>query len=166
MGTRLDDMLALVSRVQEKRPDVRLMLRQDPDVDREVHQYLDDLLWLSRRSPLQPALAPMSAGRAQLLASLAGQSRRRRALGARLRLLAAATTTSLLFATALSTQAATHRLPPPVDEVLSGFFSARASEPGLRPLVTGDSKAHHSAPGESPAAAESMGEPGTAPVSQ
>ena len=46
MNSRMKDILVLVSRLDEKRANFRFLLRQDPDVQREVHTYLDDVSWV------------------------------------------------------------------------------------------------------------------------
>lgn len=135
MGKRLDDMLVLVSRVQEKRGDFRFALRQDLAVRPEVHAYMDDLTWLSRRPAMQPTTSSAGVGKSRLIAMLRGQSRPRRT-SATLRVLGASATAFVLLAGVLSMQAATDTLPGPVSQALNGFFEHRQAT--AQPLFTSD----------------------------
>ncbi len=116
-------MLTLVSRVQEKRGDIRFMLRQDPTVQREVHSYLDDLMWLSQRVPLQPNTTHVAAAKSVMLATVTGQVRHRKF--SPLRIAGGVVSVTVLFGLIASTQAATHNLPQPVNEMLTGLLFAK-----------------------------------------
>lgn len=130
-------MLMLVSRVQEKRGDIRFMLRQDPAVRREVNAYLDDLQWLSRVRVPAPERRHAAAGKEQLMAQLQ-RSRRHQFVPARV--LGVAAGVSLLFAVVATNQQAANHLPGPIDQAVSGFFhrddQVQASSPFSADLST------------------------------
>jgi hypothetical protein len=117
--SRLHDLLMLVSRVQEKRGDIRFMVRQDPSVQREVHLYLDDLQWLSQSRTPAPSRFRSAAGK-EALATQLQRSRRHQFVPARV--IGIALSLSLLVTIVLTNQEATKRLPGPVDQAIDGFF--------------------------------------------
>jgi len=125
MGKRLEDMLLLVSRVQEKRGDLRFVLRQDPAVRREVHVYLDDMAWLQDRPALRVRPGPELAGKQQLGAALQGELRRPRRSRAR-KAAGGAVTLALLCSVAFGAQVATAGVPGPaaVRNLLEGVGQA------------------------------------------
>ena len=129
MNSRLVDMLMLVSRVHEKRGDIRFMLRQDPTVRREVHNYLDDLSWLSQLPPLQPHRPHVLAGKEQLLATLKGQAQKQRKCSP-VRAFAVSLGVALVLSLVVGTQAAMHNLPAPVEQAINDHVV-----PGDRPVT-------------------------------
>jgi len=110
----------LVSRVQEKRGDIRFMLRQDPTVQREVHSYLDDLNWLSQVRAPEPNRRTVASGREALFTAL--DARRKRRMSAPVRTLSIAASLTTFVALGISIQAARHELPQPVTQVFNGVF--------------------------------------------
>ena len=121
MNSRLSDLLVLVSRVQEKRGDIRSMLRQDPTARHEVDTYLDGLSWLTQLPPLEPDRRQRAAGKEQLLATLRGE--KKRSTWRVLRTLSASLSVTLVLGLVFGTQAATHNLPAPVSQAVHDVLS-------------------------------------------
>lgn len=119
MNSRMKDLLVLVSRLDEKRADIRFLLRQDPDIQREVHTYLEDVNWLSRRPEVRPSIDGMAAGRAGLISALKQPASRKRRSLALPPLVGAIATAGVLLSAAMGAQAATTGVPAPVSDVLS-----------------------------------------------
>ena len=121
MNSRMKDILVLVSRLDEKRANFRFLLRQDPDVQREVHTYLDDVSWLSRRPAVKPSTDVMAAGKASLLSALKQPKRRKRLALVPHPVVGAIATVGILLSAAMGAQAVTAGVPAPVTDVLNGF---------------------------------------------
>ena len=121
MNSRMKDILVLVSRLDEKRANFRFLLRQDPDVQREVHTYLDDVSWLSRRPAVKPSTDAMAAGKASLLSALKQPKRRKRLALMPHPVVGAIATVGILLSAAMGAQAVTAGVPAPVTDVLNGF---------------------------------------------
>jgi hypothetical protein len=129
MDSRLQDMLMLVSRVQEKRGDLRFMLRQDPSVRQEVLQYLDDVAWVSKTRIPTPRRGHQAAAKEALLERLHSSKGRgwypARALGISVSM-------GLLLAIMAANRQVMPNLPPPVDHAISSVLSSedrQASQP-------------------------------------
>lgn len=119
MESRLHDILMLVSRVQEKRGDIRFMVRQEPAVQREVHAYLDDLQWLAQARLPEPSSLRTAGNKEALMAELQ-HSRRRRFVPARVFGVAAGF--SLFLALCVLNQGLARTLPQPVDRTIGNLF--------------------------------------------
>ena len=121
MNIRLTDVLMLVSRVHERRGDIRFILRQDPSVRREVQKYLDDLSWLTQLPPPQPNRVHMAAGKEQLLATLQGQAKKRQRWSP-VQMLALGFSMSLVLSLVVFTQAATtDNMPAPIEHAVQQY---------------------------------------------
>lgn len=123
MGSRIVDMLMLVSRVQDRRGDIRVPLRQDPDVEREVHAYLDDVNWLAQRARITPGSGGIADGKARLLGSLRRQPRRR-AWMRRVRLVAGSAAAATICALAFSVHAVGQVMPGSLSDLMSRVLDA------------------------------------------
>lgn len=130
-------MLHLVSRVQDKRGDIRLLLRQDPTVQPEVHRYLDDLTWLSQQGPISTNPDRAAANKARLLSTVRGQETRKRKVSL-MRVAGMTASFTALFTLIGSAQFATHNLPQPVDQMLTGFLFASESGTTAPSRTTGN----------------------------
>jgi hypothetical protein len=119
VDSRLHDMLMLVSRVQDKRGDIRFMVRQDPAVQREVHAYLDDVQWLTQVRTPAPSRTRSAASKQTLMLQVQ-RSRRHQLVPARV--LGAAVSLSLFAAIVATNQQVTRSLPGPVDQAVGTFF--------------------------------------------
>lgn len=130
MNSRMRDLLVLVSRLDEKRADIRFLLRQDPDVQREVHTYLDDVAWLSGRPVVNPSAEGITAGKAGLTSALRQPVRQKRHKVALPPLVGAIVTAGIPFSAAMGAQAATTGVPASVNDVLSsvGIVLSPANE--------------------------------------
>jgi hypothetical protein len=115
-------MLMLVSRVQEKRGDIRFMLRQDPSVRQEVFQYLDDMEWLNRARVPAPSRAHAGAAKEELLDRLNSSKGRSwypaRALGVSVSL-------GLFLAIVAMNHQLMPDLPQPVDHAINSVVSSQ-----------------------------------------
>ncbi len=123
MNSRMKDILVLVSRLDEKRANFRFLLRQDPDVQREVHTYLDDVSWLSRRPAVKPSTDVMAAGKASLLSALKQPKRRKRLALVPHPVVGAIATVGILLSAAMGAQAMTAGVPAPVTDVLTDVLN-------------------------------------------
>jgi hypothetical protein len=119
VDSRLHDILMLVSRVQEKRGDIRFMVRQEPAVQREVHAYLDDLQWLAQVRTPEPSSLRTAGNKEALMAELQ-HSRRRRFVPARVFGVAAGF--GLFLAICVMNQGLAPTLAQPVDETIGDLF--------------------------------------------
>ena len=137
MNSRMKDLLVLISRLEDRRADIRFLLRQDPDVQQEVHTYLDDVSWLSRRPKVTPSSDAVAVGKAGLLSALKQPVATKRHALALPPLVGAIATAGILLSAAMGAQAATTGVPAPITDALNGvgiFLSPVADEPAASEL--------------------------------
>lgn len=124
----------LVSRVQEKRGDIRFMVRQDPSARQEVLKYLDDVEWLSHVRIPAPRRIHAATAREELLERL-HSSRARAWYPARA--LGMTAGFGLFLAIIAMNRQMMPNLPQPVDHAIGSILSSQdrqASPPGTYDL--------------------------------